>query len=186
MIEAGGEGSAPSAPAAGRAPGVHRRLVRGSTWLTATVAVTALSGFTFWVLAAGLEDKDVVGQAAALLTSAMFVNYLTNLGLPVALARYVVDDRSPTLRLYGLFSAATALTSVVAAVVYVALLQGDARESIDSLGVAGAGLFVVIAVGFGLAVLVEVRLMAMRRWGWVLGRVVLVALGRLVLLVVRP
>jgi O-antigen/teichoic acid export membrane protein len=165
---------------------VHGRLVRGSTWLTATVAVTALSGFTFWVLAAGLEDKDVVGQAAALLTSAMFVNYATNLGLPVALARYVVDDRSPTLRLYGLFSAASAITSVVASVVYVALLQGDARDSIDSLGVAGAGLFVVIAVGFALTVLVEVRLMAMRRWGWVLGRVVLVALGRVVLLVLRP
>jgi O-antigen/teichoic acid export membrane protein len=165
---------------------VHRRLVRGSTWLTATVAVTALSGFTFWVLAAGLEDKDVVGQATALFTSVMFVNYATNLGLPVALARYVIDDRSPTLRLYGLFTAATAASSLLVAVAYVALLSGDAKESIQSLGAAGAVLFVVVAVGFGLAVLVEVRLMALRRWGWVLGRVVLVSIGRLVLLAVRP
>jgi O-antigen/teichoic acid export membrane protein len=161
-------------------------MVRGSSWLVATVAVTALSGFTFWVAAAALEDKDVVGEATALFTSVMFVNYVTNLGLPVAIARYVVDDRSPTLRLYGLFSAATAVSSLVVGAVYVALLEGDARDVIESIGLLGGILFVLVAVGFGLAVLVEVRLMALRRWGWVLGRVLFVAAGRLVLLVVRP
>jgi O-antigen/teichoic acid export membrane protein len=161
-------------------------MVRGSSWLTATVAVTALSGFTFWVIAAGLEDKDVVGEATALFTSVNFVNYVTNLGLPVAIARYVVDDRAPTLRLYGLFASASALSSLVVGALYVVLLEGDARESIEAIGLLGAVLFVVVAVGAGLAVLVEVRLMAMRRWGWVLSRVVFVAVGRMVLLVVRP
>lgn len=160
--------------------------MRGSSWLVATVAVTAASGFTFWVAAATLEDQDVVGEAAALFTSAMFVNYATNLGLPVALARYVVDDRRPTLRLYGLFTVASAATSLVAGALYVVLLEGDAKRSIESLGWFGAATFVVVAVGCGLAVLVEVRLMALRRWGWVLGKVLLVAAGRVVLLVFRP
>lgn len=187
MTEAGGAGAGTGAAAASRGiGGSSNRLVRGSAWLTATVAVTALSGFTFWLVAARLEDADVVGQATALFTSALFVNYVTNLGLPVAVARYVADDRHPTLRLYGLFASATAVSSLLAGIVYVLLLEGDARAALESVGPAGAVTFVVVAIGMAASVLVEVRLMAMRRWGWVLGRVLLVAAARLVLLVVRP
>lgn len=187
MTGAGAAGG-PTPPDAtqGPAPTAHARLVRGSAWLVATVAVTAISGSTYWLIAARLESADTVGEATALFTSVLFVNYLTNLGLPVAMARYVVDDRHPTLRLFGLAVLATSVSSTVGALLYLLVLRDDTRAPLDALGPGGVALFVVLTIGMAATLLVEVRLMALRRWGWVLGRVVLVAVGRFVVLAVLP
>jgi len=165
---------------------VHTRLVRGSAWLVATVAVTALSGFSFWLIAANVESESTVGDAAGLFSSILFINYLTNLGLPVAVARYVADDRSQTLRLYGVATATTVCSSLLVGLAYLAVLPSDERSSLDAMGAVGVVGFLLICVGMACTVLVEVRLMALRRWGWVLGRVVLVAVGRLALLGLLP
>jgi O-antigen/teichoic acid export membrane protein len=180
------EEAGPPGPAPDRRTAERARLYRGSAWLLGTVAVTALSGASFWLIAARAQTEAVVGDAAGLFSSILFVNYLTNLGLPVALARYTADDRHPTLRLYGLAAIASMGTSLLVAAAYLALLPDAERSSLDAMGLPGVAGFLFIAVGMAATVLVEVRLMALRRWGWVLGRVVLLALGRLVLIAFVP
>ena len=71
--------------------GEHGHLLRGSFWLLASVAANAFCGFAFWLIATQLDTKTDVGRASALFTGVLFINYLTNMGLPVAVARYAPD-----------------------------------------------------------------------------------------------
>src|SRR3546814_11538244 len=65
----------------------HRHLLTGSAAMVVTVAVQALSGSLFWLIAARLDTQTDVGHATALYTSALFVAFLARLGLPVPVPR---------------------------------------------------------------------------------------------------
>ena len=165
----------------------HGHLLRGSAWLLISVAANALGGFAFWLIAARIESSDDVGRAAALFTAVMLVNYATNMGLPVAVARYSPDDSAPSTVLFNWAILYTGSSSVLGTAVFLAFLPDSVSDTLLQWGwVAGAAIFLVIVFGMSCAVLVEVRLMALRRWGWVFTRVALVGVVRFALVLVHP
>lgn len=174
------------APAA-RGAGAHAHLLRGSAWLVATVGVAAASGLLFWLVAARLDSTTTVGSAAALFTAVLFVNYATTLGLPVAVARYAPDGSRPARVLFAWTLLLSTLASGAGSLLFVVLGPASVVAPLWQWGrPLGVALFFLVATGTSFAVLVDVRLMAMRRWGWVLFKTLSVALVRLPLLWARP
>jgi O-antigen/teichoic acid export membrane protein len=170
---------------------VHGQVVRGSSWYVASVGVAAVGGFIYWVLAARANagETQVVGRAAALFSVMLFVNYLTNMGLPVAVARFAPANTRSVNVLFNWALLYTAVTSLIGTLGFFALASAFLpEESLAALwqwGVPfGLTIFFLMVAGQSFAVLVEVRLVTLRHWGWVFGRVVLVALLRMPLLLV--
>ncbi len=164
-------------------PARSGHLLRGSVALVLAVAINGLGGFSFWWLVAGHFDADAVGAGQELFVAITVAVSLTSMGLPIAVARFCTDasdQAEGTFRWSVVYSAAT---SVIGAGLLVALVPATTLAPLDSLG-APLSLVVlaVLVTGMSLAVLVEVRLMALRRWGWVLVRVGLVVGLRLPLL----
>lgn len=180
----------PPVPTAPAPPGEvtgPAQIVKGSAWLLAGVAVGAATGALFWLLAARTYDEDAVGRASAMFTSVLFVNYATSLGLPVAVAAFAADRGRDAGRRYAWAVALTAASSVVGTVAYLLLVAPDARALLFRWSEPGGlAVFAVIVTGASLAVLNDVRLMAARRWGWVLARFAVVGLARLPLLGANP
>jgi O-antigen/teichoic acid export membrane protein len=165
----------------------HRNLIRGSAWLTASVAANAVSGFSFWLLAARTFDERPIGQAAGLFTGVLFVNYLTTLGLPIAVGRYAPDRTRDSDVLFGWALAITTATSALGATLFWLLAGDDILEPLDRLGALAAPLaFFTIIAGMSIALLVDIRLTALRHWRWVLARVALVGVIRLPLIPWNP
>ena len=54
---------------------MNAQVTRGSLALTASIALNALGGLVFWLLAARLVTVDAVGEASALFQSLLFVNF---------------------------------------------------------------------------------------------------------------
>lgn len=177
----------PCEPAGRPSLRAHRNLLHGSAWLVATVAAGAVSGTTFWLVAAHLRPATIVGQAAALFTAVLLVNYATSLGLPVAVARFAAD-RSPVADiLFSWALAATATTSAIGTAAFLAVAPPSLTAPLWRLGhPQGVALFFLIVTGMSFAILVDVRLTALRRWGWVLARAIVVGVARIPLLWLRP
>jgi O-antigen/teichoic acid export membrane protein len=155
--------------------------------MVATVAVQALSGSLFWLVAARSDPQTDVGHGTALFTSVLFVAFLAGLGLPVAVARYAAGRGRDDHVLFAWSAVATVAASVVLATGYVTLVRPDAVDELaDWHGLLGPATFVVLAAGTALSLLLDVRLMTQRRWGLVLARNVAVGLGRFPLLVMDP
>jgi O-antigen/teichoic acid export membrane protein len=162
-------------------------LIRGSAWLLATVGANALSGLVFWLVAFRLDTASDVGRATALFTSVQFVNYLTSMGLPVALARYAPDRTRTSRALFGWALLITTISSLVGTLGFALLGPDRLLDVLSQWGTPlGIVLFCSLVIGMSFAVLVEVRLMTLRRWGWVLARVALVGVARVPLLFIRP
>jgi O-antigen/teichoic acid export membrane protein len=163
--------------------GDERTVVRGSAWFVGSVATAAALSFLFLLLAARLDRAGAFGPASSLWAQLQLVNYLTGMGLPLALARFG-SGRPRTVHV--LFSWAllyTAATSAVGTAIYgvvAPLLIDDVfLAPLFRWGTpAGLVLFFVLTAGMSFALLVEVRLVTLRRWHWVLGRVLLLSLAR--------
>jgi O-antigen/teichoic acid export membrane protein len=170
-----------------RAVSGHRNLITGSVWLLVATFVAAFGGFLFWVVAAHVDSTATVGRASALFTSAMFLNYATGMGLTVAVARYA-NDRSRDARVlfeWGLLY--TAASSLVGTLVFLALIPNSVEAPLDTMGrPLGLLLYFAVVTGMSFTLLVDVRLMAIRRWDWIVGRASLVACLRVPLLFLRP
>jgi O-antigen/teichoic acid export membrane protein len=165
----------------------HGNLIRGSAWLTATVAASAVSGFAFWLLAARTFAEDPIGESASLFTAVLFVNYVTSLGLPVAVARYAADRSDAADVLFGWAVVVTVASSAVGTAVLLLATGDELLEPLEPLGsVGGPLLFVAVTAGMSIGLLVEARLTALRRWGWVLARVAVVGVVRLPLIAWDP
>ncbi len=183
----GTAGSAVSPPLEAPSAPSSRHLLHGSAWLLVTLATCSLSGFAFWLLAARLDDPASVGRGAALLTSVLVINYATSMGLPVAVARYGVGPSAGASVLFSWALLFTAATSAIGGLVFLAVAPDAVIAPLWAWGpLAGTGLFLTTVIGTSLGVLVDVRLMAARRWSWVLFRVLAVNLIRLPLLWLRP
>lgn len=152
-------------------------LVQGSIWSLASVGLAAISGFAFWLIAARLHPGAQVGRASALFTSVLFVNYATGMGLQVAVARYAADASDDGCRAFRLAAAITTATGAAGAIVYLMAVHPAAASGLH--GVGGNALFAGLVAGSSLAQLVDIRLMALRRWRLLLGRVALIGLVRL-------
>ena len=152
-----------------------------------TVAVQALSGSLFWLIAARADAQTDVGHATALFTSALFVAFLAGLGLPVAVARYAAGRATGDHVLFAWSAIATSIASALVAIGYVIVVRPAAVDELASWhGALGPAMFVVLATGTALSLVLDVRLMTQRRWGLVLARNVVVGLARFPLLALDP
>ena len=131
--------------------------------LTASVVIGAATGVLFVFIAVHRFDTDDVGQASALFTSVLFVNYATSMGLPIVAARYAADDSDAVATLFSWALLYSAITAAVGSIVYLAVVQPAAASALWDLGVVpGGSIFIVLTVGASLAVLNDVRFMAAR------------------------
>ena len=157
--------------------------MRGSAAVVLAVGINGIGGFAFWWAAAAMHPAEAVGSAQRLFSLVMFVNYATSMGLPIVVARWC-SDRSPqssaVLRWAFLYTCAA---SIVGAAVLVPLAPADVTRPIWGAGpLVAIAATVALVAGISFAVLVEVRLIALRAWRWVVLRAVGVAVLRLPLL----
>jgi O-antigen/teichoic acid export membrane protein len=165
----------------------HGHLLRGSAWLLASVGANAFFGFAFWFIATQIDTKTDVGRASALFTAVLFINYATNMGLPVAVARYAPDDGEGSTVLFNWAVLYTGASSLLGTVLFLVFIPDSMSETLLQWGtVPGLVIFFTMVFGMSCAVLIEVRLMALRRWGWVFARVAIVGVLRFGLVLVRP
>ncbi len=161
----------------------HRHLLTGSAALVLTAGVQAISGAVYWLLAARADTQTDVGHATALLTSVMFVAFLGGLGQPVAAARYAAGRSRDDHVLFAWGALALTLATTLFSLGYLAVVSPDAVDELRGWhGMWGPIVFVVLCVGTGLSLLLDVRLMTQRRWGLVLLRATIVAVVRFPLL----
>jgi O-antigen/teichoic acid export membrane protein len=170
--------------------GSSRHVARGSAWFIAALGLGAMGGFAFWWLAARLQPASTVGEASAMFTAILFIAYLTSMGLPVAVAKYGSLDHPATHSLWSWALVYTAATSLVGATVFMAVAPASFTDDLGAFGAwsfpAQVGFLFVMVTGMAFAVLVETRLVTLRSWRWVLGRVAVLSIGRLPLLFFGP
>jgi O-antigen/teichoic acid export membrane protein len=163
----------------------HRHLLTGSAALVLTAGVQAISGAVYWLIAARVDTQTDVGHATALFTSVLFVAFVAGLGQPVAAARYAAGRTRDDHVLFAWGALATAVAGVIVSIAYLVLVSPRAVEELrDWHGALGPAVFVFLAVGTGLSLLLDVRLMTQRRWGLVLLRAVIVGVARFPLLAI--
>jgi arabinofuranan 3-O-arabinosyltransferase len=166
-----------------RAPSNH--VLHGSVWLMAGFVVQAVTGVAFWIVAARVNATLDVGRATAVFASLQFVNYATAMGLPEMLTRFTSTEREDADALLSWAIVATTITSALGTIVYVALaVRGSGSTLSPVASISGALVFFIVSVGAAIALLVDARLMAARRWRWVFGRLVAVGAVRIPLLLV--
>jgi O-antigen/teichoic acid export membrane protein len=162
-----------------------RRVVTGSLWYLVATGIMAAGGFVAWALAARLQAVDVVGSATALFASLLFVVYATNMGLPVAVARFAHGDPVNVERLWAWavgYAAATAtLGTAVFVIVGPRLLGPEVTGPLASTP-GGWLLFLGLVLGMSWAAVTEMRFVTIRAWPWVVGRVVIISIVRVPLL----
>jgi len=159
-----------------------------SSALLLSVAVMGAGGLAFNAIDAHRVNAEDLGVQASLFFWVTLVNQLTSMGLPVAVSRLSRYSHTPSERplLIWAFLYTTA-SSVAGTALFFALAGERLRPEVrDALGVwGGTAAFLVMAgtvVGFSLALLVEIRLMAIGLGRWVVVRSVVVNVARCALL----
>jgi O-antigen/teichoic acid export membrane protein len=165
----------------------HSHMLGGSAWLLAATLAVSLGSFAFWLLVTQQAPAEDVGRAAALFAASTFVCYLTSLGLPVAVSRYASDWTQGSATLFAWSLVLRIAASLAAVAVFVALAPESIREGLATWrpGFAWLVVFLLVA-GQSVAELVDVRLMALRRWSLVFVRSLLIAVIRLPFLLFVP
>ncbi len=183
LLEHNGRGAlSKSKPAGPSRP--NGALLRSSISFSSAAGVVAIGGFVFWLLVARIGTTRTVGEAAALYSSVMFVNYLTALGLPVAVARYGSGPKNRPSILFNWAVLLTIISSFIGAAIYLAFVP-HTLEYLHQIGVIGSiGIFGIIVSGISISTLLDVRLISQQRRGWVVGKAIFVALLRLPFLVI--
>jgi O-antigen/teichoic acid export membrane protein len=165
----------------------HAHMLGGSVWLLAGTIVVSLGSIAFWLLVTQRTPTEEVGQATALFSATLFVCYLTSLGLPIAVSRYATDRSQGSATLFA-WSLLLAIASSIAGVIaFAAIAPHTIRESLTSWPpeLAWPLVFLLVA-GVSISGLVDVRLMALRRWSLVFWRSFLIAITRLPFLLWVP
>ncbi len=165
-------------------------VARRSSALLLSVAVMGVGGLAFNAIAAHLVNTEEFGVQASLFFWVTLVNQLTSMGLPVAVARlsrysHTLSER-PLLLWSFLYTAASSVAGAALFFLFAGdRLRPEVRAALHAWG--GLAAFLVISgivVGFSLALLVEIRLMAVGLGKWVVVRSVLVNIARCGLLLV--
>jgi O-antigen/teichoic acid export membrane protein len=162
-------------------------LLRGSAWLSISTVVGALGGLLFWLVSAHLAPSRDVGQVAALYTGVLFVNFATNFGLNIAVARYARDRSTSSFVTYSWAVVLSGTTSVLGALVFFELAPARVVAPLRTLGMpVNVALLCAIAASVAVTTLVDVRLVGLRRWSWVFVRALAVSSLRIPLLWLEP
>jgi O-antigen/teichoic acid export membrane protein len=162
-------------------------LFRGSAWLSVSTVVTALGGLLFWIIAARIYTTGEVGRATALFSAVLFVNYASNLGLGIAVARYARDQSAASIMTYRYAVALASISSVLGSAIFlVAAPHRTVAPLFDVSTASGVVMWLAIGAGMGVTTIVDVRLLALRMWPWVFARALAVAVIRVLLIAVDP
>jgi O-antigen/teichoic acid export membrane protein len=163
-------------------------VVRGSAVLVFNVLIGAVGSFAFWLVVARLDPARIVGTAAALTTVLTFLNYATSLGLPIMVPRYAAGPSTVARRMFCCAIVATTASSFVGVLLYAAIAPGSSLDALYHWAGEPRGLAIlfVLLVGFSLAALVDVRLLTLRSWSWLIAKTMFVTVMRFPLLALRP
>ena len=164
-------------------------LLQGSAWILIALSIQSMLGFAFWLVGARVATSSELGRASALFTAIQFVNYASGLGLTVALARHATDTSHESDAIFGWGIVATVASSALGGFGYLALAHSDAVDLVTG-SPWGWAVFCAYTAGTSIGLLVDVRLMAARKWGWLVVKIVITNLVRIPLvfldLGVRP
>lgn len=160
-------------------------LARGSGWVLSAVAVGALTSAVFWLFAARLYSSADVGRSSGLFTSVLFVCFATGLGLPVAMSRFVSPPGRQPASLFSWALVLSVVASTLGALLYLTLVSSPSAAALRRHGGPAWALFAAITSGSSMSLLVDVRLMAARRWAGMFARVAAVGVSQLFLLGLR-
>jgi O-antigen/teichoic acid export membrane protein len=165
----------------GDGPTDHGNILTGSIALGISLAANAVGSVIFWLIAAHLVSVDVVGSSQGMFQALLFVNYLANFGLPMTLARFAGPE---DVSLANWITAVRVVGSILSTALFlVASASTQLMDPVWAFGpVVGAASFAVFSLGLALAILMEARLMTLRRWRGVAFRGIAAALGRIPLL----
>jgi O-antigen/teichoic acid export membrane protein len=157
----------------------HPHMLSGSVWLLAATVVVSLGSIVFWLLVAQSAPSEEVGRGAALFSATLFVCYLTSLGLPIAVSRYATDNSQDSATVFAWALLLTIASALLGVAVFAAVAPESIREGLASWPPGPAWLLVFLLVaGCSISGLVDVRLMALRRWSLVFFRGLAIALIR--------
>jgi O-antigen/teichoic acid export membrane protein len=153
-------------------------LLRSSLSLSAAAGLSSFGGFIYWLVVAHIASTATVGKAAALYSSIQFVNYVTALGLTVAVARYGAGRKRSAAVLFNWSVVLTAGSSFIGAAVYFAIVPRELR-ALSALTVVGSVLiFGLIVAGISVGTVLDVRLISQHRRSWVVARAIFIAVVR--------
>jgi O-antigen/teichoic acid export membrane protein len=162
-------------------------MLGGSLWLLAATIIVSLGSIVFWLLVTQSAPSHEVGQAAALFSATLFVGYLTSLGLPIAVSRYATDRSQDSATLFAWALLLAIASSLIGVVALATVAPAPIRDGLASWHPAPAWLLVfLMLVGGSISSLVDVRLMALRRWSLVFCRAFAIAVIRLPFLLWIP
>jgi O-antigen/teichoic acid export membrane protein len=165
----------------------HPHLLSGSVWLLTGTFVVSCGSLAFWLLVAQQAPSQEVGRATALFSATLFVSYLTSLGLPIAVSRYATDRTQGSATLFAWSLLLTIGSSLAGVIAFAAIAPHSVREGLATWPPVAAWLiFFLLVAGLSISVLVDVRLMALRRWSLVFWRSFLTAALRLPFLLWVP
>lgn len=169
------------------ARGDHAALLNSSATLGAQMAVLAVTGFAFWLIAARRFDAETVGLTSALFTIVRIANYCASLGLPVLVARY---GAARTARSGVLFSWAllVALGSAALGGLVIAVIASDSfAQPIHEIGaMRGGAVFFFASAGLGVTAILDNRQLGLNMFGSFLTRHVINGLVRIPLILLVP
>ena len=154
------------------------KLIQGSAWILVGLAIQALLGFLFWLLGSRVATSTELGQASALFTAIQFVNYASGLGLTIALARHASRLGRESDAIFGWAVVATIASSIIGGCAYLAVADTSATRLVQG-SPGGWALFCAYTAGTSIGLLVDVRMMAARKWGWLVARLTITGLIRL-------
>ncbi len=156
------------------------QVVIGSFWMLASTVAVSAGSFLFWLIAARSADTDTIGRATGLFSVVFFLSYATNLGLPIAISRFGSSSDDLAAQRFRLAFEASIVSSAMGAAIF---LLADPRTLLAPVFQRGSlsGWLVVIAltVGIAVSILVDVRLMGLRRWKSVFARSSAIAIVRI-------
>jgi O-antigen/teichoic acid export membrane protein len=131
-------------------------------------AVTSVLGLLYWTLAARLYNADDVGVNAALISTMMFLSYVSQLSLAGALTRFIpTAGRTTTKLILGSYGAAVLMSAAVASVFVLGagIWVPEVRSLVGTP--AAAAWFLAATMAWSLFTLQDAVLTGLRRTVWV-------------------
>ena len=148
------------------------------------LGIISLSGLLFWILAAANYTDDDVGRAAAWYTLIQLVVIGSAFGAPIIINRTGGSERAAVTT--GATLATVAALALPAALV-APLFAGSEWRTIGSIsGLTLSGLMALLVLGSASAILVDARLVSLRRWRWLFVRAAVPSVIRVLALLVDP
>jgi O-antigen/teichoic acid export membrane protein len=158
----------PDRPASGVIGHLQSPIYSRAYALILSSASTSVLGLLYWTLAARLYSARDVGVNAALISTMMFLSYVSQLSLAGALTRFIpTAGRATTRLILGAYGASVLMSAAVASgfVLGSAIWAPEVRSLVDSP--AATAWFLAATMAWSLFALQDAVLTGLRRTVWV-------------------